>query len=265
LKPVFDFPYHLTDLQAVFEGWTKGGDRVGVTAYTGRDVLKLTDLDPEDFPLRIDWDWGNDLLGLRFTHPRRDGGWWELRTGYSRFSSGLSFPDFGDTDFLSEIDQASVEADLEMRPTPYLTVTTGAGAKRLSENNLVSTGGTEFFRGEGKGRELFGYVQGEWKPSRDWLLEAGVRGDSWSPDAGDRVLMLSPRLSAKRFLAGSQWAVKGSAGRYAQFLHSIRDEELPLGLDTWVLSGEKAPHVVSIPWRDGSPPWKATTALSRVW
>jgi hypothetical protein len=39
--------------------------------------------------------------------------------------------------------------------------------------------------------------------------------------------------------------VKVAAGRYTQFLHSLRDEELPLGLDIWVLSGERAPHVVS--------------------
>ena len=245
LKPVFDFPYHLTDLQAVFEGWTKGGNRFAVTAYKGRDVLALTRLDPEDFPLRIDWDWGNDLVGLRFTHPRRDGGWWEVRTGYSRFTSGLSFPDFDDTDFRSEIDQASIETDLELRPSAYLSLTTGAGARALTENNLASTGGTEFFKGDGRGTELFGYLQGEWKPSRDWLVELGLRGDSWTPEVGDPVRMLSPRVSAKRFFAGSQWAVKGSAGRYSQFLHSIRDEELPLGLDTWILSGEKAPHVVS--------------------
>jgi hypothetical protein len=49
----------------------------------------------------------------------------------------------------------------------------------------------------------------------------------------------------KRFFAGSRWALKGSVGRYTQFLHSLRDEELPLGLDIWVLSGERAPHVVS--------------------
>ncbi|MGW8264820.1 MAG: TonB-dependent receptor [Longimicrobiales bacterium] len=245
LRPVFDFPYHLTDLQGVFEGWTRGGNRIGLTAYTGRDVLALTSLDPEDFPLRIDWDWGNDLVGIRFTHPRRDGGWWEVRTGYSRFTSGLSFPDFDDTDILSEIRQATVETDLEVRPTPYLSLTAGAGGKRLEENNLASTGGTEFFSGVGTGTELFGYVQGEWKPSGNWLLELGVRGDGWAPEVGDPVHMLSPRLSAKRFLSGTRWAVKGSAGRYSQFLHSIRDEELPLGLDTWILSGEKAPHVVS--------------------
>lgn len=49
----------------------------------------------------------------------------------------------------------------------------------------------------------------------------------------------------KRFLHASQWAVKASAGRYSQYLHSIRDEELPLGLDVWILTGDHIPHVVS--------------------
>jgi hypothetical protein len=245
LRPAFDFPYHLTDLQGVFEGWTEGGNRLSITAYTGRDVLALTQLDPEDFPLRIDWDWGNDLAGLSFTHPRRDGGWWELRTGYSRFTSGLTFPDFEDTELTSSVDQLILESDLELRPTPYLTLTTGAGIHGLTEDNLVSSGGTVFFEGDGAGTLLFGYLQAEWKPTPDWVVEGGLRGDHWGPKAGDGIAVLSPRVSAKRFLVGTQWAVKSSVGRYTQFLHSIRDEELPLGLDTWILTGEKAPHVVS--------------------
>jgi len=52
-------------------------------------------------------------------------------------------------------------------------------------------------------------------------------------------------VAVKRFFAGRRWAVKVAAGRYTQFLHSVRDEELPLGLDIWVLAGERAPHVVS--------------------
>jgi len=245
LRPVFDFPYHLTDLQGVFEGWTEGGDRLSITAYTGKDVLDLTRLDSEDFPLRIDWDWGNDLLGARFTHPRRDGGWWEIRSGFSRFSSGLSFPDFDDTELRSDIQQANLEGDLEIRPTPYLTVASGVGLRRLSYDNLAVTGGTEFAAGKGKGTELFGYLQGGWKPSLDWIVEIGARVDRWAPSVGEATLVLSPRVSVKRFLAASQWALKGSVGRYTQYLHSLRDEELPLGLDIWILAGDQAPHVVS--------------------
>ncbi|MGM0668572.1 MAG: TonB-dependent receptor [Gemmatimonadota bacterium] len=245
LRPVLDFPYHLTDFQGVFQGWTRGGNRLSISAYSGRDVLALTNLDSEDFPLRIDWDWGNDLVGLSFTHPRDDGGWWELRSGYSRFASGLSFPDFEDTRFRSGIDEAMVEGDLEVRPSPYLTFGTGGGLKKRSEDNLVSSGGTVFFQGAGEGMGTFGYLQAEWRPGPAWLVEGGLRGDLWDPREGKTVRALSPRFSAKRFLAGSQWAVKGSVGRYTQFLHSIRDEEVPLGLDTWILTGRRAPHVVS--------------------
>ncbi|MFC1791826.1 carboxypeptidase regulatory-like domain-containing protein, partial [Gemmatimonadota bacterium] len=127
LKPVMDFPYHLTDLQGAFEGWTRGGNRISITAYKGRDVLDLTQLESESFPLRIDWDWGNDILGGRLTHPRSDGGWWEVRTGYSRFATGLFFPDFDDTQVRSAIDQGTLAWDLEVRPTPFLTLTMGTG------------------------------------------------------------------------------------------------------------------------------------------
>jgi hypothetical protein len=245
LKPVLEFPYHLTDLQGIFRGWTRGGNRLTITAYTGRDVLDLGKLDAEDFPLRINWDWGNDLLGGSWTHPRRDGGWVEVRGGFSRFSSGLAFPDFDDTEVRSLIRQLSLETDWEIRPSPDLTLTTGGGTRDLGFDNFFATGGTVFAEGEGRGTELFGYVQAAWSPLRNWLLELGVRGDRWSPSQGSPVHLLSPRISAKRFLAGSEWAVKLSAGRYTQFLHSIRDEELPLGLDIWVLAGNRAPHLVS--------------------
>lgn len=245
MKPVFEFPYHLTDLQVVAEGWTTNGDRVSLTAYTGRDVLDLTRLDAEDFPLRINWDWGNDLAGARFTRPREGGGWWEVRGGFSRFSSGLRFPDFDDTDFRSDIYQAGLESDLELRPRDGLTVGLGGGLKRLGFDNLAVTGGTEFAAGDGTGNELFGYVQASWKPSLEWIMEAGLRVDRWAPSSGRNILVASPRVSLKRFLAESRWALKGSAGRYTQFLHSLRDEELPLGLDVWILAGRRAPHVVS--------------------
>ncbi len=245
LRPVLDFPYHLMDFQGILEGWTAGGSRVSVSAYTGRDVLDLTSLDPASFPLRIDWDWGNDLLGVRWTRPLQDGGWWELRSGFSRFTSGLAFPDFDDTEIRSAIQQGSLEGDLEIRPASSLTLGIGGGARRFGYDNLLATGGTQFLAGAGKGTEVFSYLQGEWRPGPRWIVEAGARLDRWTPSEGDDLLVASPRLSAKRFFSGSRWAVKGAMGRYTQFLHSIRDEELPVGLDVWVLAGHQVPHVVS--------------------
>ena len=56
--------------------------------------------------------------------------------------------------------------------------------------------------------------------------------------------MLQPRVAVKRFITDDA-AVKLALGRYAQFMHSLRDEELPVGIDVWVTSGARAPHVRS--------------------
>jgi len=244
-KPAFDFPYHLTDLQTFVEGWTHSGDRLTVTAYTGRDVFDLTSIDAQDFPLRIDWNWGNDAVGLRWARARRGGGSLDVRANFSRYETGLSFPDFADTEFESRIQQAQLRADLDLRPTPRLSVQVGTSAERLSYRNLLATGGTEFVGGDGTGVLLGAYAQTRWTLPREWLVEIGLRADGFSPDPGDRVAEISPRLAVKRFLGDGDVALKLAVGRYTQFLHSLRDEELPLGLDVWVLAGARAPHTVS--------------------
>jgi hypothetical protein len=245
LKPAFEFPYHLTDFQLFLEGWSRGGDRLALTAYTGRDVLDLTSVGDSDFPLRIDWDWGNDLVGLRWTRARSGGGSLDLRANFSRYGTGLAFPDFADTELSSRIRQVQVRADLDTRPTARLGVQLGGSVERLSYENRFATGGTEFIGGRGSGTLFGAYAQARWLAPAQWLVEAGLRLDGWSPDPGSWTSEVAPRLAVKRFFAGGDAAVKLAAGRYTQFMHSLRDEELPLGLDLWVLAGARAPHVVS--------------------
>ncbi|MDA0310607.1 MAG: TonB-dependent receptor [Gemmatimonadetes bacterium] len=245
MKPVFEFPYHLTDLQAVVEGWTRSGDRVMVTGYSGADVLDLTRLDPESFPLRIDWDWGNDIAGLRWTRARRGGGSLDVRVNTSRFGTGLTFPDFGDTDFSSRIQQGQLRIDLDTRPSSTMAFKVGGALERTSYKNSFTSGGTVFGSGEGAGMLMGTYAQAGWSRPGRWLVEAGLRLDTWMPDPGETAYELAPRLAVKRFLSNGDVALKLAAGRYTQFIHSLRDEELPLGLDIWVTAGARAPHVVS--------------------
>jgi hypothetical protein len=244
-KPAFEFPYHLTDFQLLLESQGRGGDRLTLTAYTGKDVLDLTRFDPEDFPLRIDWDWGNDLIGVRWIRPHADGGALDVRANFSRYGTGLSFPDFADTEFRSGIEQAQLRADLSRPLTPRLALQLGASGERMSYGNRFATGGTEFGSGDGTGWLVGSYAQARWSVPNAWLVEAGLRLDTWLPNPGETTPELAPRLAVKRFFAGGDAAVKVAAGRYTQFMHSLRDEELPLGLDIWMLAGETAPHVVS--------------------
>ena len=237
-------PYHLTDFQGLIEGWTTGGDRIALTGYVGRDVFDLTNLDDEDFPLRIDWDWGNDAIGVRWTHPRRGGGSLDVRANFSRFSTGLAFPDCADTRLSSRIKQGQFRADLDLRPTEHVSVQVGTSVEVQDYKNLFSSGGTDFATGIGNGLLLGAYVQTRWSPDV-WLVELGLRADGYDPDPGSRVGEISPRLAVQRFLGAGDLAVKLAVGRYTQFVHSLRDEELPLGLDFWMLAGARAPHTIS--------------------
>jgi hypothetical protein len=241
LRPFFDFPYHLTDLQGYAEAWTAGGGRVTLTGYTGRDVLDLSGTD--SFPLRVLWRWGNDVAGASWARPLGSGRELTVRAGHSRFTTDIKFPEFDDTEFRSEINQSLLRSDFT-GSIGSAAVAAGAAVDRLWYDNLAASGGTVFRGSDAQGWLLGSYAQLRMEPA-DWLIESGVRVDSWLSSGEPALVVVQPRLAAKRFFSGRDYAVKAAIGRYAQFAHSLRDEELPLGIDIWVLTGSRAPHVVS--------------------
>jgi len=258
MRPVADFPYHLTDVQAYAALGTGGGGRVAVTAYWGNDVLDLSQLDLTEAAdaLRIRWGWGNRVAGVTWVQPLP--GDWRLdtRVGWSGFAENLAFTDFGDVRFSSEIGQFLGRADLRRDFSTNLSVTTGVGAERTSHLNLAHAGGTTFFASDGVG--VLGSVHAglQWAPG-GWLIEPGVRAELWRVEETERNIV-SPRLAVKRFLgADRNVAVKLAVGRYAQFVHSLRDQDLPVSNDTWILANDWIPAVVSDQLQGGVEAWFA--------
>jgi len=251
LKPLVDFPYHLTDLQGTATLETGGGGRLRLVGYTGQDVLDLSNFDPpgedeedDQSVLRVRWDWGNTVLGARLEQPV--GAWVATASlGLTRYGEALGFTDFPDTRFSSRISQVTARADAGRPLSPRLTVKVGAEATRTGYHNLGEAGGTTFFSGARSGVMTSGFGQLRWSPDSMWIVEPGVRADGWSGGGVSRAY-LSPRLAVKRFLgARRDAAVKVAAGRYVQFVHSLRDEQLPVSNDYWVTSDENVPAVVS--------------------
>lgn len=258
LRPVAEFPYHLTDLQARISTNTASGGTLSFTGYFGNDVLDLSDFglnDDDDGDegsgndatdvLRLRWNWGNQVAGIRLLQPI--GSEWiaDARVGYSRFAERLTFEDFGDVRFESGIRQAMSRLDLTRGLAGSSELRIGAALDRLSHENLAEAGGTSFYASDGSGYLGAGYATLRLRPTDRWIIDAGTRYDAWYSENGDRSVV-SPRLSAKRFLGpGDGFAVKLAVGRYSQFLHSLRDEELPVSNDTWVLADASVPAVVS--------------------
>ena len=242
IRPVAEFPYHLSDLQGVVEAWTGGGSRLRFVGYTGRDVVDLSRLD--DSPISLRWLWGNDAIGGSWTQSRGGGSSLSVRAGFSRFRSDLAFTEI-DTEFQTGVEEATLGADLEVHPEWAASWKSGVALKRAAYYNGLLGGGATFLNQRGSGFETALYSQAHWDPTPDWLVEGGVRVDYWRPNAGRSYVTLSPRFAVRRFLRDRSSALRLAAGRYSQFIHSTRDEEFPFGLDRWVLAGGEAPRVVS--------------------
>jgi hypothetical protein len=259
LAPVVDFPYHLTDLQLGASIPLARGGTLRFTGYGGQDVLDLSDFEAPgnddeeeegeedqsaDDILRVRWNWGNQVAGVHLSQPL--GRWTsDTRLGYSRYAEALTFVDFGDVSFRSGISQWTLRSDFGRPLGPRLALQTGGEATLMGYRNLGQAGGTTFFEGKRRGTLASGYGQLRWEPSSVWIVEPGLRADVWTTGGYTRPIV-SPRLSAKRFLGPERdAAVKMSVGRYAQFLHSLRDENLPVSNDTWVTADGFVPAVVS--------------------
>ncbi|HET7233037.1 MAG TPA: TonB-dependent receptor [Longimicrobium sp.] len=249
LKPVVDFPYHLTDVQGTATIGTRGGGRLRLVGYAGQDVLDLSDFHPPGIDttdiniLRLRWNWGNQVAGARLEQPL--GAWVTTASvGISHYGEALGFTDFGDTRFSSRITQLTGRADAGRPIGSHLTMKVGGEVTRMAYHNLGEAGGTTFFSGDRSGVMTGGFAQLRWQPDSAWIVEPGARVDSWR--AGVTRTYLSPRLAVKRFFgAHRDGAVKVAAGRYVQFVHSLRDEQLPVSNDYWVTADENVPAVVS--------------------
>jgi hypothetical protein len=249
LKPVVSFPYHLTDLQGSATVGTRGGGRLRLVAYGGQDVLDLANFTPPGIDttdtsiLRIRWSWGNRVAGARLEQPL--GAWVTTASlGLSHYGETLGFTDFADTRFASQITQLTARAEAGRPLGARTTMKAGGELTRLAYHNVGEAGGTTFFSGDRSGVMAGGFGQLRWSPNGAWILEPGVRVDTWS--AGGTRAYVAPRFAVKRFFgARRDGAVKLAAGRYVQFVHSLRDEQLPVSNDYWVTADENVPAVVS--------------------
>ena len=257
------FPYRLQDFQTAFEAWTRKGDRLRVTSYLGRDVLDVASfaildgdlalLDPKP---QMPWSWGNAAAGASWTRPLPAGGALDVRASLSRSDADIELSESGEARFGTGISRAAVAADLERRPGPRTRWKSGVLSTWMRYENVTEGGVPEAFpSGSGTGWGTAAYTQVEWRPNRLWLAEGGVRVDHWRPGDASGTTTFSPRLAVKRFVRGGRWAVRLAGGRYTQFLHSVRDEQIPFGWDAWVLAGRNVPPVISDQLQAGVEGW----------
>lgn len=105
IPPDEGLPYHLVDLQGGLTVSLPGAGRLRLVAYAGDDILDMSKRESKrteegDADVRLAWDWGNDLLGLRWDQP-----WGEWIStawlGVSRYTENFGLVDFDGLNYSS--------------------------------------------------------------------------------------------------------------------------------------------------------------------
>lgn len=265
----YGFPYYFQDAQGHVTRVLENGGTIGMTAYIGKDVLDGTFAGTEDSTNigggDVLFDWGNALVGATLSLPIRrlfgDSATFEQRASVSRFATTLDLGD-GALRFENRVLDFRLGGALTRhgdRHTPSL----GYEVARYDvQYDIISEQLTaQLFELEQQPTSVAVFAQDLWRVTPNLLAQVGVRAEqveqaSWTG--------ISPRASLKYFVT-PDLAVTAAGGRYAQWMHAIRDEDLPLRIfDFWVSADEHIPVSLATHGLLGAEWWTSDTRFVRL-
>jgi hypothetical protein len=251
-----DFPYHFSDAQFHGERALNSKDlRVELTAYAGSDVLDANLSAFQDSaskgsgPGAFVFGWSNQVIGAKLTNAWREHAWLPLtgsgdsvtasqHVSLTRFATALNLAE-GALSLSNSVHEMRVEGSLHWfkgtreRQIGYEGSTY---ATHYDVNSAASA--AQLFNLSQNPSALSVYYDERWKPSEKLVTEVGVRAEHVS---GRDWTGISPRLSAKYFI-NRDLAVSAAVGRYAQWMHSLNREDIPVRIfDFWVASDKYTP------------------------
>ena len=273
------FPYHFSDAQ--FHGVRaigSGNLRLEVTAYSGADVLN------GDFATFGDsasagggggkfvFDWKNQVVGTTLRDVWRDsvrlpllgladsiGA--EQHLSFTRFVTGLDLGQGAFTLFNS-VNELRIAGDVHWHR--------GAHERRLGyeasgygiryDVASTATSASLFSLSQHPTASAL-YYQEQWKPTKKLIAQAGLRAEHLT---GRRWSGLEPRVSAKYFVTPNL-ALTAAVGQYAQWLHSLNREDIPVRIfDFWVVSDPYIPVSTARHYVLGMEQWLGPLRFARV-
>ncbi|MEP7000780.1 MAG: TonB-dependent receptor [bacterium] len=273
------FPYHFSDAQ--FHGVRALGARdlrLEVSAYAGSDALD------GDFATFGDsasagggggtfvFGWRNELVGATLRNVWRDtvrlpllgmadsvGA--EQHVSFTRFATGLDLGG-GAFSLTNSVHELRVAGDVHWHR--------GAHERRLGyeasgyairyDVNSSATQSSIFELAQHPTASAL-YYQEQWKPSKKLIAQVGVRaehltGRNWSG--------VEPRVSAKYFVT-PDLALTAAYGDYAQWLHSLNREDIPVRIfDFWIVSDQYVPVSKARHYVLGMERWISPLRFARV-
>lgn len=280
------FPYHFEDAELHAAVLVPGGGTLALTAYGGLDLL-----DPAayagsgakdlfgDSANTFRFGWGNQAAGLAFTQPLGAVGELVQRVSYSGFRTRYDDVDAG-AHLANRIGEVRLAGEIARRlgqsagaeGGPAHTLRAGYELSRLTThyeerisavaadelNAMIAIADTGFAQRSGAGA-LF--AEDAWTPNAALSVRPGVRVERVAA-AGWRGV--SPRLAVK-LRPRDDLAFTFATGRYAQWTHAVRNEDLPVRIvDVWLVSDREVPVSTGTELVGGAELWRGRGAGGRA-
>lgn len=240
-------PYYFRDEQAHVSFRLPRGFRIAATAYDGRDVLDGTFGEISDSATaanegKYHLDWGNLVGGVTVSKAVISAGGDSIiavqRLSSSRFSTTLDAGSGAKTLF-NELHDVRLSGSLTRYAREHTPSVGYEASRHTIDYRRGSPSGTlDLITTRQQPRSIAVYLDDLWRPGRNWLISAGLRGETMTDAAWAAV---SPRFSAK-YLVSDRSAFTAAAGRFTQGLHSLTYEDEPIHMfDYWRASDKSAP------------------------
>lgn len=228
-SPVPNYYFYDLNTKVNFELGEK--DRVFLSGYFGRDVLKYNDTD-----INFGFDWGNATTTLRWNHifnPKLFANTSLIFSDY-RYNINTKFDIFS-LELGSTITDYTAKIDFDYLPAnehsiqfggSYIYHDVNVGRIKASEEVGLANQNQQQY-----GTELGAYFSSDWEVNQQWLLNSGLRISGFEAQ-GKWYGGLEPRFSA-RYKLNENTSIKASAARMYQYIHLVSNSGASLPTDIW--------------------------------
>jgi hypothetical protein len=205
-------------------------DRLSLAFYSGFDKVRLPFLDDATISLL----YGNQTVSGKWRKIFSDRLFSSITATGSRYFNEPEFSLAG-TPFErnNEILDFSLKADLEFLPDEHHTMSAGIWSGVLTLRFQDKFDNQTTFNNRIQSTYVSAYLQDEWRPDSRWIVNGGLRLNSFSEGS---YIRLEPRLSVEHRV-NPELRLQAAYGRYHQYLTLITNEAFS-GFDIWLTADD---------------------------